>query len=54
MNNNLCYSSIYTLTIHPLRFTALSILLTYNNIPLLISYGRIYYDHCLKTCEFNL
>ncbi|CAD8082104.1 unnamed protein product [Paramecium primaurelia] len=54
IDKDLCSSCTYILSLQPIRPTILSLLFTYNNIPLSISYGRIYYDHCLNTCEFNL
>ncbi|CAK94394.1 unnamed protein product (macronuclear) [Paramecium tetraurelia] len=54
IDKDVCQSCTYILSLHPIRPTALSILLIYNKIPFSIPYGRIYYDQCLTTCEFEL
>ncbi|CAK92203.1 unnamed protein product (macronuclear) [Paramecium tetraurelia] len=54
IQEDICQSCTYIFTLHPIRPTAVSLILSYNSIPLPIKYGRTYYDHCLNKCEFNL
>ncbi|CAD8162518.1 unnamed protein product [Paramecium pentaurelia] len=54
IDKDLCSICIYNITLYPIRPTVVSLILTYNTVPLTIKYGRTYYDHCLNICEFNL
>ncbi|CAD8182451.1 unnamed protein product [Paramecium octaurelia] len=54
IHEDICQSCTYIFTLYPIRPTAVSLILTYNTVPLPMKYGRTYYDHCLNICEFNL